>query len=137
MLPKDWILVALGRVLGVQDGQFGSNSMCFARTAALQRETKSPSECQHRLPAAIHALKNHPGRSKIEPGACKNAKKNKEDEPTTLRSAQEAAKSEKKGAQERKLGQHSANMAGFWPTQNHATPSPKGFQAVLEAFKMQ
>ena len=25
MLPKDWILEALGRVLGAQDGQFGSN----------------------------------------------------------------------------------------------------------------
>ena len=25
MLPKDWILQALGRVLGAQDGQFGSN----------------------------------------------------------------------------------------------------------------
>ena len=25
MLPKDWILEALGRVLGVQGGQFGSN----------------------------------------------------------------------------------------------------------------
>ena len=25
MLPKDWILEALGRVLGAHDGQFGSN----------------------------------------------------------------------------------------------------------------
>ena len=36
MPPKDWILEAFGTALGAQDGQFGSNSVCCARTAALQ-----------------------------------------------------------------------------------------------------
>ena len=47
MLPKDWILQALGRVLGAQDDQFGSNLEAQDPPKSMQKGEKVDIKKQH------------------------------------------------------------------------------------------